>query len=720
MEAEPPTFGGCKNADAILKMLGIKLTNEQIKQLDSQHFLLVPIESTTLAESISSRLAFTEDEMLWAFDTLGRSWEGDKAVSTARLITPDLVLHAWHCGMARTLEAIEKQVLHDRLSKFLATALRNARDLRATATGPAAERLAWTEARFAAASVLLGLPDPVRHPPMPDADPQPASAYAAAVNERLDQACQQLPAVVATALRQEIALILAAKGAEKSSLFPKPDGMTTDYTQFKPRSHYAKSAALGGYFRAMMFLGQNGYDLATPASIGDAALAMLVMARTPDEAPPPPVEIWKEIMEITGFFAGQSDDITYPEFRAWLQNTLGTATLDPESVISNELAAKLVANAGNLRRPLITDAKQSARPTFRIFGQRFTWDARVFDHFSREASQESSLMPSAALIAAALGDPFAEKISRDARKGNRAVLTAFDDDLAAARKELAAVPDADWFSSMAAGQLHVISTLAAPRTKNYPAFMRNDAFRAKNLTSMLGSYTELKHDTVLYAKQKVWMTAEGGASESQPPLSSRGFVQPDVAFWRELERLASFTRDGFARHQLMPDAKEKFSRFACVADDIQRFRMIAEKQIAGKPLSKKDFDFISEANLSYLLQPQPPGEYISPKPGDGKCALVTDVLTVTNEEDDGGGGAILCEALGRPLVMLAMVGGKDGQRMVVGLAYNHFEFPRLLAKGRLTDEQWRADIYIPQPKLPARPAWNAPITTPATLPRKSD
>ena len=34
-----------------------------------------------------------------------------------------------------------------------------------------------------------------------------------------------------------------------------------------------------------------------------------------------------------------------------------------------------------------------------------------------------------------------------------------------------------------------------------PYFMTNDAWRAKSLNTSLGSYTELKHDTVLYGKQ---------------------------------------------------------------------------------------------------------------------------------------------------------------------------------------------------------------------------
>jgi len=89
------------------------------------------------------------------------------------------------------------------------------------------------------------------------------------------------------------------------------------------------------------------------------------------------------------------------------------------------------------------------------------------------------------------------------------------------------------------------------------------------------------------------------------------------------------------------------------------------------------------------------------------CALVSDVLTAASAEEDAE-NAILYEALGRPLVMLALVGGSDGNRMVVGLAFNPFEFTRPLAQGRLTDKEWQANIYVQEPQLPDRPAWNPP------------
>jgi hypothetical protein len=335
----------------------------------------------------------------------------------------------------------------------------------------------------------------------------------------------------------------------------------------------------------------------------------------------------------------------------------------------------------------------------------------VLERFTRRSTDEFPALPTAAMIPAAFGDPFAEHISRNHLSSKPTQTAAFDHALPLVRRELTAVSDDAWFSSMASKQLHVMSTLARPRNDNFPAFMKNDSFRAKNLTSMLGSYTELKHDTVLYAKEAVFF-GEGGGSDVQPPPPSMGFVQPDIAFWRELERLARFAKDGFARHRTLPDAGEEFSRFGRFARDARNLRIIAEKEVSGTKLTRNDYDTIRHIDFSYMLKPQ--SELERPKPGDGKCAIVTDVLT------DVGTGTILCEALGRPLVMLALVGGKDGPRMVVGLAYNHFEFSRPLSHGRLTDEEWRADIYIPQPKLPPRPAWAAPITVPATRPRTAD
>lgn len=278
MESAAPAVNDCSNAGALLKSLGIKLTADQVKLLDAQRFLLLPIEATALAEELPTSEdetadAFTSDEMLNAFSMLGGADDAmSRTPANTRLITPDLALHAWHRGFSRALETIERRRLHTLLTTFLAATLKNARELRSASSGAVAERLAWTEARFAAPWVLLGAPDPKSAAPQLDDNGKPikkaaAAPYADVVKERLAQACKGLPNNAAAALKQEIALVLAAEGMTKSPLFGEyaPD-KPADYSQFKPRSHYTKSPALGGYFRAMMFLGRNGYQLNTPGS----------------------------------------------------------------------------------------------------------------------------------------------------------------------------------------------------------------------------------------------------------------------------------------------------------------------------------------------------------------------------------------------------------------------------------------------------------------------
>ncbi len=714
MEKVSPTLDACLNAPVILAELGVKLTDAQRSELTERRFLLIPIEATKLAESLpeteqDKEWSFTSDEMISAFERLGGGEEAsDRKPENARFINPDIVLHAWHRGFARALEHIEQRRLHEILTVFLEGSLKNTRELRAAATEEVALRLAWTEARFAAPWVLLGPLAPQDVEPWAENKPSPPPPYAESVAGRLTLASTGLPENVAAALKAEVDAVLAAEGMSSSPLFGKyaPD-KPADYTQFKPRSHYTKSDTLGGYFRAMMFLGRNGYEFENSEAYGDAALAVFAMARTTADGKKP-LDSWKQLMEITGFFAGQSDDVTYTEFRAWLAESLGSDSLDPATAISAETAAKLAANKSKLRPPMIVSAAHidqvtapdSDPPAFRICGQRFTWDARVLDRFTREAPLEMPSLPTALMIPAAFGDAYAEKIVREQLAENPTYTKNFNERLPAVRQELEAVTDEGWFSSMAAKQLHVISTLAKPRGETFPAFMKSEAFAAKNLESQLGSYTQLKHDTVLYAKQNYAESGEGGTADKLPPVA-KGLVQPDLTFWREMERFTRFAADGFARHQLFPDAAEEFSRFQVFATQIASLRKIAEKQAAGADLTDPEWETIRTVDFHEMTRPL--SSYDEPKAGDGMNALVTDIST------DAVSGNILFQALGRPFVMLALIGGKDGERMVAGLAYRHHEFAAPLSEGRMTDEQWRAQIYREDPKIIPRAPWQVPV-----------
>ena len=68
-------------------------------------------------------------------------------------------------------------------------------------------------------------------------------------------------------------------------------------------------------------------------------------------------------------------------------------------------------------------------------------------------------------------------------------------------------------------------------------------------------------------------------------------------------------------------------------------------------------------------------------------------------------GQVLYEGTAEPYVMLALVGNEASPRLVVGTAFNHYEFARPLAEGRLTDQVWQTGVYAKPPKLPPKNAW---------------
>src|SRR5262249_30885220 len=69
----------------------------------------------------------------------------------------------------------------------------------------------------------------------------------------------------------------------------------------------------------------------------------------------------------------------------------------------------------------------------------------------------------------------------------------------------------------------------------YPEPMRPRAWAMKTLNTQLASWAQLRHDTILYAKQSY--TGADGC------IYPTGFVEPRVEFWQRLRGAASRTAD---------------------------------------------------------------------------------------------------------------------------------------------------------------------------------
>lgn len=491
----------------------------------------------------------------------------------------------------------------------------------------------------------------------------------------------------------------------KSPLFGHyDDPYILDCTQFTPRSHYTKSSLLRAYFRAMMYLGNNYYNLMNSDGMTDALLLAHIMA-TPDIKGRLPLEDWRRIMEITSFYVGLPDDISYPEWRDLIVKVTGGEKFTPGDALSPELHEKIVARHKELKPPVaaLTRGEQVdiGKINVRIFGQRFTFDAWIFSRLTAKEGNGIPPLPStpsALFVPAAMGNPcargFMPHFLRQEMPGiSPAQMDLFDAKFQQVSGTLAKVDEAAWFSSIGWVWLRLLETLNASYAGGYPLYMQSQLFPIKQLQTFLGSYTELKHDTILYAKQSY---AEGGnGAEGQPPPVPKGFVEPNLAFWQTLQRLVTYTAAGFRKYNLFPRELEEYGRLQRFKRQVEFYTSLAVKELRGQPLTEKEYENIRTEPLSYMAQPFD-AEILEEK--DLRSGLIADVHTDAIKQQ------LLYEATGEPYVMLALVGNEGQTRLTIGVAFNHYEFTGPLTT-RYTDADWQARVYETPKKLPPKNFW---------------
>ncbi|MDS1207738.1 DUF3160 domain-containing protein, partial [Escherichia coli] len=115
----------------------------------------------------------------------------------------------------------------------------------------------------------------------------------------------------------------------------------------------------------------------------------------------------------------------------------------------------------------------------------------------------------------------------------------------------------------------------------YPMFMRNDAWEKKDLVSALGSFAELKHDTLLYGKAIV---AEMGGDENREIPKS--YVEPNVELYEKLNWLLEFTKVNLKNREMLNEMyEEKINNFQNM---VVKLRDISIKELQNEPLTEDE------------------------------------------------------------------------------------------------------------------------------------
>lgn len=634
-------------------------------------------------------------------------------------VTADSILHAWHRSYDAMLEQLEETYLAISLGEILA---------------------GMTDG-LAAAKKEYG--DGVLETAVLDAD------YFLAVARSLLEAKN-----VATRLDQD-KRVAETLGAIESLAFLKlrlfGREREVDFSQFKVRGHYENSELLKKYFKAMMWCGRMDLRVAgnpqesSPRELGAAVVLHDLLHRSGK------FEQWQQFDRMIQTFVGKTDSMTFAQLAGILAeaNIKSPADLKAERDLA---ALKERIDAGKLGlqhirgdsyiSPFGPEKIQLPR-SFTVLGQKFVMDSWatakvVYDDVLWNDVKVPRRIPSALDVAfAALGNDqvVPELVTRmNARDGRefRDGLN-YQHNLAAVRNVIDRQSTAAWDENLYTHWLACLRELSKPTTgPEFPEALRTQAWAMKTLNTQLASWTQLRHDTILYAKQSYT-----GRTLCYYPA---GFVEPVPHFWARMETMANRAAELIEktpfpdRKTLLPpgyevqlsyfkDIQAKF--FRNFAKQVGVLKDIAGKELAQKELTKTEADF-----LKTIVEIQHRGSggpyytgwyyglfYKGVEDGDKWDALVADVHTDLPDEIYGDPGCVLHQGVGNvDLIFLAVDNGPD--RMVyAGPTLSHYEF-EMPGTTRKSDSEWRKDIR--EGRLAPRPSWTKAYLVPGVNPDAKD
>jgi hypothetical protein len=268
----------------------------------------------------------------------------------------------------------------------------------------------------------------------------------------------------------------------------------------------------------------------------------------------------------------------------------------------------------------------------------------------------------------------------------------YAEQMAKLREEFASLPEEQWTENLYWNWLHTLRPLLETKGAGYPAFMQSPAWTDKDLHTWLGSWTELRHDTILYAKQSYTVFATSAMPEPEPKRP-QGYVEPQPEVYARLAALTAQMRAGLGGRGLLND--EMAWHLDDMEDLMLTLKAISEKELRGEGLAEAEYDAIRfiGGTLESLttFSEEVEGEITSE--ADERLALIADVHTDANTNQ------VLEEGVGDafPIYVVALVEGE--QVVTLGGVFSYYEFKWPIGD-RLTDEAWQA--MSPRPD---RPAW---------------
>lgn len=601
-------------------------TEEQLKLLKENNFFVNP----------------TDVEQLFYI------YEDNEYKSIPSFITTDSVLHIYHIFYDYTLRNIEEQKLLGMLEELTERILNDSISIYGEITDEDVKNIQLKNIAFFSVAQLCFNNE------LPQGIPQEAKDIALEEIEKIDEHA----------------------GFQKSSLFP----YDLDYSQFTPRGHYTRSKDFERYFKAMMWYGQAPFPLYfndnEERNIEQTVQALLITySLYSDEEN---FRLWKDIYEPTNFFVGSADDLGPYEYKQLLD--LYGEEIDLNKLMEEAKLNEVYEKAKEFPEPKIK-AKYTSVTTpigkqFRFMGQRYVLDAEIIQELVEPIIRP---IPSGLDVMGVLGSDRAEEIQMG--KSINQYWEDYPKEFNRLKDEVKKIEDAEWRRNMYTGWLWTLKGLLKPYDEGYPSFMTNVAWTDKNLTTALASWTQLKHDTILYGKQS---GAEMGGGGYITPV---GYVEPNMEVYEKLLWLTRYSKENLkARDMLTDNIEYKIEEF----EDLLEFLINCSiKELNNEVLTEEEYTYIMyyggrlERLASSFAGDIHRWSEIS-SATDRNMGLIADFHTIAPNQFSSGG--YMEAAVGAASEIYVVVPIGDKLYLTRGAVFSYYEF---ISTERLTDEKWQ-------------------------------
>lgn len=517
-----------------------------------------------------------------------------------------------------------------------------------------------------------------------------------------------------------VAGAMAHEGVSDVKLFGSTRHM--DFSQFEPRGHYTDSQELERYFRAMMWLGRVDFRFIETQEDGtqvfqrrqlEGAYVLQELAKGDSLAR------HTRIDSAIRAFVGESDYMTLPQLGSLLQD-LGLADASGLARLSDTQIATVIKEKGYgsqriSSHVMINGLGKGTLPlssSFAFFGQRYVVDSHVFSNvvYDRvKGGEVRRMMPNPLDVGfAALGnDQAGMLLNSEMQKYDYA------GDLHMMRVLVDAHPQEFWEDNLynrwlvSLRELSPGNTLA--NTMGLPKIAQTEAWGRRLLNTQLASWAELRHDTILYAKQSY----TGGASCQFPTA----YVDPYPAFYARVAE--------FAEHGVKMAAGLDFSKTPQLATQVPNYFQtlrdvatmlgeMAQNERDGVPLTQAHLDFINQAVVVQLGCGDPTGSsgwyrqlFFDDYDSVHEDPTIADVHTQPTDEVGNPVGRVLHVGTGLPRLMVVTADPCGTPQAYVGVASAYFEQVTENFQ-RKTDEEWRQDL---QSATPADVPWMSDLVS---------